>query len=212
MIFKGIRKIWANLAPRKRVVSSWAKIAFRSLLNRFPDRRKSRQLYLKGLVYFYFLFILAAPFSQAKLVHAPILPPKVEARVDLRVVRLKSFLDKYESPLTPYAGKFIAVADKYDLDWRLLPAIAGTESTFGLHYIRGTYNPFGWGSGRIPFASWSNGIEAVGKGLWKNYYLKGKRKLTVEQVGDIYAVSPHWPRSVRLWMGRLSSHQLSAAK
>jgi len=212
MIFKRIRKIWADLAPRKRVVSSWAKTAFRSLSRRVPSRRKFRQLYLKGLVYLYFLFILAAPFSQTKLVHAPILPPKVEARVDLRIVKLKSFLAKYNSPLTPYAGKFIAVADKYNLDWKLLPAIAGTESTFGLHYIRGTYNPFGWGSGRIPFASWGNGIEAVGKGLWKNYYLKGKRKLTVEQVGDIYAVSPHWPRSVRLWMGRIGSHQLSAAK
>lgn len=172
------------------------------------------RLYRKALIYTYAIFILAAPFSQVSMVHAPILPPrvKVEAEVDLRVGKLKSFLAKYNSPLTPYAGKFIAVADKYSLDWRLLPAIAGTESTFGLHYIPGTYNPFGWGGGKIYLGSWSNGIEAVGKGLWQNYYLKGKRNLTVEQVGDIYAVSPHWPRSVRRWMGRIGSYQLSAAK
>lgn len=196
MIFKKIDKIFPRRSSLRRVVSSYSKVI--------------QRIHRRFWFYLYVLFILLAPFAQIDLAFAPITPKKVEARVDNRVVRLKSFLAKYNSPLAPYAGRLVAVADRYGLDWRLLPAIAGTESTLGKHYISGTYNPFGWGNGRIRFTSWEQGIEKVGKALYEKYYRRGERPLTIEQVGKIYATSPHWPKSVRLWMGRMNGHQVAS--
>lgn len=153
----------------------------------------------------YVIFILLAPFSQVKTALAPV----AEAMVDQRIIRLEAFLAKYNSPLTPYAATFVAVSDRYGLDWRLLPAIAGTESTFGKVHVVGTYNPFGWGSGWIWFNSWEDGMETVGRGLFEKYYLSGTRPLTIEELGSIYAQSPHWPRSVRFFMNKLDTPQIS---
>lgn len=198
MIFGKLHKFLLKSVPRKRVRLTMPKIP--TLRGRGLNR---------AWIYLYALFVLGAPFSHAKVVAAPIMPPPPVVVVDERVVVLEGFLAQYDSPLTPHAETFIEVSDRYGLDWRLLPAIAGTESTFGLRYIRGTYNPFGWGSGRIYLGSWDNGIETVGEALWEKYLLKGKRPLTVEGIGSIYAESPHWPRSVRYWMGKIDAHQLA---
>jgi hypothetical protein len=195
MVFGKIDKILDVVNPRKRVRFSFGKVKLSQLK--------------RGWLYLYMFFILFAPFSRIGVVHAPILPKRVEAKVDTRAQELRAFLEKYNSPLALHAKKFIAVSDKYGFDWRFLPAIAGTESTFGLQYIKGTYNPFGWGSGRIRFTSWEDGIEAVAKVLWEKYLLKGKRPLAVEGIGKIYAESPYWPRSVRYWMSKISPHKLA---
>ncbi|KKS16866.1 MAG: hypothetical protein UU74_C0031G0002 [Candidatus Woesebacteria bacterium GW2011_GWA1_41_7] len=38
---------------------------------------------------------------------------------DFRVENLRNFLQKYNSPLAPYAEEFVIYADKNDLDYRL---------------------------------------------------------------------------------------------
>src|ERR1035437_123786 len=48
---------------------------------------------------------------------------------DSRVKILTSFLKQYNSPLTPYASDFVQMADRYNLDWKLVAAISGVEST-----------------------------------------------------------------------------------
>ncbi len=193
MIFAKFDNLLYKVDPRKRVHITWPKISNRA--------RKHIWLYL------YTFFILAAPFVKTSEVIAPVMPKQVEAKVDTRVTQLKSFLEKYDSPLAPHAEKFINVSDRYGFDWRFLPAIAGTESTLGLSVPRSSYNPFGWVNGRYRFASWDQAIEIVGKALYEKYYLKGKRSLTIEQVGKIYAVSPHWSKSIRLWMKRISTRR-----
>lgn len=151
----------------------------------------------------YISLILVAPFNRVAEAQAPVI-----AQADLEryreVAQLKKFLAKYDSPLTPYSEKFVDVAARYGLDWRLLPAIAGTESIFGKAYVAGTYNPFGWGNGYIYFASWEDGIEVVGKGLGENY--KGATNLDIESVGRTYAESQRWPRSVRFWLGKIETN------
>lgn len=83
-------------------------------------------------------FALPKPIVQADtpLVIAPIM--------DSRAAALGKFFEKYNCPLLPYVDEFIAAADKYSLDYRLLPAIALHESTCGKRYPAGTNNPFGW--------------------------------------------------------------------
>ena len=216
MIFNEIGKFFAFLkVPRKRVRFALPKF---NILRRINSRiRPFKKLgWRRGWIYVYAFLVILAPFYHVNPVTAPIMDPvkpkPVEAQVDKRVGVLKNFLKKYNSPLTPHADKFISVADRYGFDWRFLPAIAGTESTFGRHYVRGTYNPFGWGGGWIYFKSWDHGIETVGKTLWEKYLLKGKRPLTIEGIGDIYATSPHWPKSVRFWMAKISPAKVAALK
>src|SRR5689334_21633388 len=48
---------------------------------------------------------------------------------DARVTAVQQFLGFYKSPLIKYAGNIVASADKYGIDYRLLPAIAMQEST-----------------------------------------------------------------------------------
>jgi len=119
---------------------------------------------------------------------------------DLSVKRLviKKVLEKYNSPLVGDTDAFITTCYKYDLDCYLLPSIAGIESTFGKFILPGSYNPFGWGVGRIMFKSYSEGIETVGKGLKENYIDKGAK--TIEEIGKTYCEGNTWAGKVRFFM------------
>ena len=65
-----------------------------------------------------------------------------EVDFDYRDYTLRKFLEKNSSPLTPYSPDFIKLADYYGLDWRLVPAISGVESTFGKHIPGNSYNAY----------------------------------------------------------------------
>jgi hypothetical protein len=60
----------------------------------------------------------------------------------------------------------VEVAKKYDLDWRLLPAVAMRESTGGKFACKSVSNsPFGYGSCKINFKTMDDSIETVAKNL-----------------------------------------------
>lgn len=82
---------------------------------------------------------------------------------DPRYVRLKQFLRKRKSPLESLTADFIAAADRNQLDWRLLPAIATLESSAGKRYMNN--NVFGWDSCKVRFPSVRNGIHHVAERL-----------------------------------------------
>ena len=128
--------------------------------------------------------------------------------VDTRVEKLRMFLEFHSSPLARDAQHFIEEADRLSLDWRLVPAIAGTESTFGKHVPTSSYNGWGWGiptgaSSGVVFASWEEGITRVSEGLKHTYVDRGAR--SVESIGRIYAASPHWATRVRFFMEKIES-------
>lgn len=129
---------------------------------------------------------------------------------DLRTVKLAKFLRRQNSVLEPYAQTYVDTADKYGLDYRLLPAIAGTESTFGRNFIPGTYNVYGWGVGQIPFTSWEDGIDKVAAGLKDNYINKGAKE--VYQIGSIYCPPTylHWSGSVLYFMNEIDATDASS--
>src|SRR5687767_6120127 len=60
--------------------------------------------------------------------------------IDIRVLSLHYYLKNYDSPLADHAELLIRLADKYDLDWKLIPSIAAVESNFG-HKIPGGKDP-----------------------------------------------------------------------
>lgn len=79
--------------------------------------------------------------------------------IDARIARIDNYFAKRKMPLSGYGKKFIEVSDKYNLDWRLLPAISIRESSGGKQMCGN--NPFGWASCRRDFESIEEGIETV---------------------------------------------------
>jgi hypothetical protein len=77
---------------------------------------------------------------------------------------IDSYFKARSMPLHGTGMTFIMVAEKYGLDWRLLPAIAVRESSGGKAACG--YNPFGWGSCKLHnFVSYEQAIEALGRNL-----------------------------------------------
>ena len=133
---------------------------------------------------------------------------------DERVTRLRAFLESYNSPLADEAETFVEEADKNNLDWKLVAAIAGVESTFGKQIPPGSYNAWGWGiptgaQSGIGFADWGQGIATVSDGLAKNYFGRGAK--TLYDVGWIYAANGNsWGNHVTLFYNQIAAFSLRA--
>ncbi len=130
-----------------------------------------------------------------------------EATVDRRASVLKAYLEAKNSPLNPSAATFIKTADKYNLDWKLVVAISGVESTFGQQIPYNSYNAWGWGiygDNTIRFSSWDEGIETISKGLREKYMDKWEAQ-NVYQIGQFYAASPTWAQRVDSIMRQIDS-------
>lgn len=126
-------------------------------------------------------------------------------RVDPRAEVLAAYLAKHNSPLQFNAQDFIDASNTYNLDWRLVAAISGVESTFG-KFIPGGYNGWGWGvygKNALYFKSWRDGIFTVSKGLRENYVNKGLT--TPHAMNRIYAASPHWGWKVTYFMNDMQN-------
>jgi hypothetical protein len=86
----------------------------------------------------------------------------IELKIDPRPNKIDSYFAKRKMPLNGYGKQFVKVADEYNIDWRLLPAIAVRESSGGKRLLNN--NPFGWGT-KIPFKDFNEAIEIVGWNL-----------------------------------------------
>jgi len=122
---------------------------------------------------------------------------------DSRARILAAFLKEYDSPLVPFTGEFVKAADAYGLDWRLVPAITGVESTFGKRIPYNSYNAYGWANGVYKFQSWEDSIWHVSKALREKYLDKGAD--TVWEIGRIYAPpSSTWAGKVNVLMAKIN--------
>ncbi|RJR30376.1 hypothetical protein C4564_00135 [Candidatus Microgenomates bacterium] len=95
---------------------------------------------------------------------------------DSRVQIIKNYLHRYDSPLLAFAQEIVKAADAYDIDFRLITAIAQQESNLCKKIPPETYNCWGWGihsRGTLGFSSYKEGIYTVSRGLKKEYYDKG---------------------------------------
>ena len=98
------------------------------------------------------------------------------ASKDARPEIIKQYLIKFQSPLVPYANLLVERADYYQLDFRLLTAIAQQESNLCKIIPLESYNCWGWGitgSSTLYFDSYEEAIDTVSRGLKKNYIDKG---------------------------------------
>ena len=86
-----------------------------------------------------------------------------------KALAIDTYFAKRDMPLKGMGMKMVEEAEKNELDWRLLPAIAVRESTGGkFDCKRVDFNAFGWGSCKIGFDSNEHSIEIVAKNLGGN--------------------------------------------
>ena len=98
------------------------------------------------------------------------------APTNARAKILEDFFRGYKSELANFANQFVEVADQYQLDYKLMPAIAMQESNGGRRMPKDSYNPFGfgiYGSKILHFDSFDEAIETVGQTLRENYLDQG---------------------------------------
>lgn len=117
-----------------------------------------------------FLPLFAIPTADVSALQAPSLEVvtskqdvTIEETRQLRAAKIDAY---YEARSMPLAGKgmtFVLAAEKYGLDWALLPAIAIRESSGGKHDCYN--NPFGWGSCKIKFSDYEEAIDTVARNL-----------------------------------------------
>jgi hypothetical protein len=118
--------------------------------------------------------------------------PAPDYRHDPRLETLRKFFHLRNCPAEKLAAVFLEAADRYKLDWRLLPSLSFVETTGGK--AAHNNNMFGWDSGRAKFRSASAGIHAVGYNLAKSVPYRGKR---LDSVLAIYNPDPEYGRAVK---------------
>jgi hypothetical protein len=125
---------------------------------------------------------------------------------DARPEILKNYFSYYKSPLISQAQLLVDTADKYELDFRLLPAIAQQESNLCKIIPPNTFNCWGWGihsKGTLGFDSYEEAIETVSQGIKEEYIDKGY--LTPEEIMSKYTPMSNgsWARGVTQFMGEM---------
>lgn len=88
-----------------------------------------------------------------------------------------------KSTLSGQGQALLNAGQKYDVDPRLIVAIAEAETSFGKNITWGQFNAwnYGWNSQNrqnSPFSSWTSGINTVTKSIGGRNYLQANPPLT----------------------------------
>lgn len=160
------------------------------------------------------MLAIATPLTGITSISSPIVTPTQDIVTETSVITtqedeivlkkqgeaIDALFEKYKSPLVGHGLKFAIEAKKNDIDWRLLPAIAGRESTFGIHKCKKVSNSvFGYGSCKINFRSIDDSIEIVSRSLGGNnpntaHHYDGKTTLQI--LRKYNSVIPNYPNEV----------------
>ncbi len=125
-----------------------------------------------------------------------------DARVDI----ISNFLQRHDSPLEPadyYARALVEIADRYNLDYRLLPAIMMQESNLCKSAPADSYNCLGFGihaRGTLAFDSYEEGFDRAAREIKERYIDIGLT--TPEDIMTKYTPSSNgsWAFSVNQWI------------
>jgi hypothetical protein len=128
---------------------------------------------------------------------------------DSRVLLIESFLRRHKSPMAPYADAIVSEADRFAIDFRLIPAIAMCESSAGKRMPKKDEFNFagiavytGQNHGKA-FESWPQSIAWVSQYIKEHYYDRGYT--------DLYDIGAIWaPPSVNTgysWTNCVKSFQ-----
>ncbi|PIR77335.1 MAG: hypothetical protein COU30_03005 [Candidatus Magasanikbacteria bacterium CG10_big_fil_rev_8_21_14_0_10_38_6] len=123
--------------------------------------------YMNNLLLLMSTLIAIIPASTAQInnyTQKNIDTPAIEiVKQDDRAQKIDAYFAKRNMPLEGHGQKFVEVADNYGLDPYFLPAIAVRESSGCKRMMNN--NCFGWGSAKIVFDDFDQGIEVVGRNM-----------------------------------------------
>lgn len=130
---------------------------------------------------------------------------------DARPVLISQFLEKNTSPLEPYDywGQVLTdIADKYGLDYRLLPAIAMQESNLCKKIPEDSFNCTGLGihsRGTWSFETFETNFDKAGEILRRNYIDEGL--ITPEEIQSKYTPLSEgsWQFAINKFMDQLET-------
>ena len=125
---------------------------------------------------------------------------------DIRPYIVERFLEK--TPLESYAKLIVDTSDKYDIDYRLIPAIAMKESGAGIAARSESYNAWGFENGRTNFESWEQSIEIVAKTLREKYFDRGLD--SPEEIMAVYAppqlyTGGKWAKDINFFFSQMQA-------
>ncbi len=110
-------------------------------------------------------------------------------KVSPRLLRLSRFFTSYNSPLAFESESFLEASEKYKIDYKILVAIAGVESTFAKNIAYNSHNPFGYMCGNrvCYFKSYRQAIFKVAQTISRNRAYK-KYRLTkrIIDLAEVY--------------------------
>jgi len=121
--------------------------------------------------------------------------PIPDYRNDPRLAKLRNFFHRGECPAEDLADVFLAAADSYALDWRLLPSLSFVETTGGKTARHN--NMFGWDSGRAQFQTAAAAIHTVGYKLSHARVYRGKK---LDSLLNTYNPEAEYARTVKFVM------------
>lgn len=126
---------------------------------------------------------------------------------DARVEMLRQFFAKYKSPLEPHAEHVVKAAETYEIDFRLIPAIAMQESNLCKKVPKDSNNCWGFGiyGGKVTkFDNYEQAITTISKTLGHDYKEKRGLESPVE-IMSRYTPSSNgsWAKGVTHFMEQL---------
>jgi hypothetical protein len=133
---------------------------------------------LRGVVRFVLTATALLGYATAVGVdHAPaskvtVQPRLVRSQLDVRVSRLGAFFEAHHCPEPQYVDAYIRAADRYGLDYRLLPAISVRETSCG--WTEKNNNRWGFHPKTQTFVSVESGIEFLSRHLAEQRPYAGK--------------------------------------
>jgi len=136
-------------------------------------------------------------------IEGQVLSVKIE---DMRPYIVENFLKN--TTLESHSEFMVKTADKYNIDYRLIPAIAMKETGGGNTSPSESYNAWGFGNGSTQFTSWESAIESVAKTLKEKYIDRGM--VTPEEIMPIYAppqmyTGGKWAKDINFFFSQMES-------
>lgn len=144
------------------------------------------------------LLSLPAATAVDRKLPQPIRDPGPQA--DDRLLRLNKFFADTNCPLREVSADFLDAADRYDLDWRLLPSISIVESSGGKVFKNN--NVLGWDSCNRKFRSVRAGIHVVASRLATSALYRDKN---LDGVLATYNPDPEYVARVKSVMRKIGS-------
>lgn len=147
-------------------------------------------------------------FAQELIISSPspMLPMDNSPKVDIRITVLQKFLKAYDSPLYPLASYLVNQADRWTLDYALIPAIAMQESGGCKVIPDNSYNCWGfgvYGTTVTRFSSYEEAISAVAKTIKETYIKNGLTNPTLLENVWAPQSTGQWSYAVNYFTGKI---------